>query len=536
MQDLGTFDYIVVGAGTAGCVLANRLTANGRHRVLLLEAGGKDNYHWIHIPVGYLFTLHNPRTDWCMTTEPQPALAGRELRYPRGKVIGGSSSINGMIYMRGQAADYDHWRQLGNTGWDWQSALDLFRKSERHYQGNSDYHGGTGELCVERQRGAWPILDRIREAAAQSGVADSIDDFNTGDNAGAAYYQVNQHGGLRWSAVKAFLKPAKSRPNLSIVTHAHVTGLRLDGARVEGIAFDLPSGPAVATAGREVVLTAGAIASPNLLQLSGIGDPQVLDPLGIPVRHASPSVGANLQDHLQLRTVYRVANARTMNDMARQPLAKARMAAQFALTRTGPLTMAPSQLGILTKSDAAKATPDLQYHVQPLSTDGLGSNPLHEEPSVTMSVCNLRPASRGYVRPAANDPYRQPMIQPNYLAAEEDRATAVRAVRITRKIMAAPALAPHDPQEFRPGADTDDDAEILRRVGEYASTIFHPVGTCRMGVDPAAVVDPRLRVQGLQGLRVVDAAIMPTITSGNTNAPVIMIAEKGAAMILEDAR
>ena len=531
--DHGTYDYIVVGAGTAGCVLANRLTATGRYSVLLLEAGGKDTYPWIHIPVGYLFTLHNPRTDWCMNTVAEPGLNGRSLSYPRGKVLGGSSSINGMIYMRGQAADYDHWRQLGNPGWDWQSVLPLFLKSEDHHRGASQHHGAGGDIRVESQRLSWLILDRIREAAAQAGVAEPVDDFNTGDNAGTAYFEVTQRRGVRWSGARGFLRPIRRRSNLTVVTKAHTTGLRFDGSRIVGVDFDHAGSPAGATAGREVILAAGAVGSPHIMQLSGIGDPAVLGPLGISVRHSLSAVGTNLQDHLQIRTVFRVSGAPTMNERSRSLVAKALMAAEYAIARTGPMTMAPSQLGLFTKSDPAKATPDLQYHFQPLSTDALG-DPLHEEPAVTASVANLRPASRGTVHPTTADPYQHPAIRPNYLTAPEDRLTAARAIRVTRRIMAAPALAPHTPSEYRPGVEYDSDEDLARCAGDIASTIFHPVGTCRMGPDADAVVDPRLAVRGLTGLRVVDASIMPTITSGNTNTPVVMIAEKGAAMILED--
>ena len=526
----GDFDYVVVGAGSAGCVLANRLSADPRHRVLLLEAGGKDDYIWIHVPVGYLFCMGNPRTDWGLKTEPVPGLNGRALDYPRGRVLGGCSSINGMIYMRGQARDYDGWRQMGNPGWGWDEVLPFFKAGEDYYEGESEFHGAGGELRVERQRLRWDLLDAFRDAAEAVGVP-KVEDFNTGDNFGSSYFRVNQKGGWRWNAAKAYLGPARGRANLRVQTGATVERVRFEAGRAVGVEFRLGEERMFAAARGEVILAAGSVASPKLLELSGIGDAARLAEHGIAsVRH-SPGVGENLQDHLQIRCAYKVSGVSTLNTLYHHPLGALGIGLNYALFRSGPLSMAPSQVGVFARSDESFATPNLQYHVQPLTLDRFGE-PLHRFDAFTASVCNLRPDSRGSVHITGADPDAPPAIQPNYLSAESDRHVAADSIRLTRRIIAQPPLARFRPEEFRPGPEAESEAELVRAAGDIATTIFHPVGTARMGADEASVVDPELRVRGVLGLRVIDASVMPTITSGNTNAPTMMIAEKGAAMVL----
>ncbi len=534
-QDIGDdFDWVIVGAGTAGCLLANRLSADPDNKVLLLEAGGKDNYIWIHIPIGYLYTMNNPRTDWCFTTEAEPGLGGRALPYPRGRTLGGCSSINGMIYMRGQARDYDGWRQLGNAGWGWDDVLPHFLRHEDQARGGDDMHGTGGELRVEDLRLSWEILDAFRDAAEQAGIP-KTEDFNRGDNEGCGYFQVHQKRGVRWSAAKAFLRPAAMRPNLTILTDAAAAGIELQDGRATALRFRQGGVAKRAVARREIVLAAGAIGSPQLLQVSGIGDPAHLAEHGIAVAQALPGVGGNLQDHLQIRCVYKVQGTRTLNLRANSMLGKLGMGIEYALARRGPLTMAPSQLGCFARSDERRETANLEYHVQPLSTDKLGGR-LHDFEAFTASVCNLRPESRGEVRLRSADPRDKPVIRPNYLSDPADRAVAADAIRLTRRIVAQPALQRFAPEEFLPGDTVLDEDALAEAAGRIGTTIFHPVGTCRMGDDPGAVVDARLRVHGIRGLRIADASVMPRITSGNTNAPTAMIAEKAAAMILEDAK
>jgi len=530
-EPLSNFDYVIVGGGSAGCVLANRLSADPSARVLLLEAGGKDDYIWIKIPVGYLYCIGNPRTDWLFQTRAEPGLNNRALGYPRGKVIGGCSSINGMIYMRGQARDYDHWRQLGLAGWGWDDVLPYFRRSEDHFSGETDLHGAGGEWRVEPARISWEILDAFADACEAAGIP-RTDDFNRGNNEGVGYFQVNQRAGWRWNTASAFLKPVQSRRNLQVMTGAQADRVLIENGRAVGVAFTRAGQPQEVRANAEVILAAGAIGSPQLLQLSGIGPGGVLADFGIQVQHEMPGVGANLQDHLQLRCAYKVEGVKTLNETSRGLFGKAKIGLEYALTRRGPMSMAPSQLGVFTKSDPALETPDLEYHVQPLSLNKFGE-PLDPFPAFTASVCNLRPESRGHVRLRSANPREAPEIAPNYLSTDGDRRTAARAIRLTREIVAQQPLARYRPEEFRPGSGYETDEELATAAGDIGTTIFHPVGTAKMGLpsDPMAVVDRECRVLGLGGLRVIDASVMPTITSGNTNAPTIMIAEKCADAI-----
>jgi choline dehydrogenase len=568
-----TFDYIIVGAGTAGCLLANRLSADASKRVLLIEAGRRDDYHWIHIPVGYLYCIGNPRTDWLYQTEATPGLNGRTLKYPRGKVLGGCSSINGMIYMRGQSRDYDHWAQLtGDANWQWQNCLPYFKFHEDHHQGASAAHGAKGiapyllqsdahgdrastdyfkllkarqaggEWRIEKQRLSWGVLDAFSLAAQQAGVP-ATSDFNQGNNEGVGYFDVNQKQGWRWNTAQAFLRPTcYARPNFELWTQAQVAGLVIEqdadgGKRCSGVKVWDGHQMVTATATREVALSAGSIGSAHILQLSGIGPAQELASHGVQPHHDLPGVGANLQDHLQIRSVYKVKNAKTLNTLANSWWGKAKIGLEYAMSRTGPMSMAPSQLGAFTKSDPQKEWANIQYHVQPLSLDAFGE-PLHDFPAITASVCNLNPSSRGKVSLKSADFNEAPAIAPNYLSTDEDRKVAADSLRVTRHIMSQAAMAPFAPEEFKPGVQYQSDDELARLAGDIASTIFHPVGTTRMGPDddPMAVVNSRLQVRGVRGLRIVDAGVMPTITSGNTNSPTLMIAEKAAHWMVQDAQ
>lgn len=534
-QLFGEYDYVIIGAGSAGCLLANRLSADPSNQVLLLEAGGDDNYFWINIPVGYLYTINNPRTDWCYQIEPDPGLNGRAIGYARGKVIGGCSSINAMIYMRGQKRDYDEWAAFGNRGWSWEEVLPYFIKTEDYVHGANQWHGASGELRVEERRVSWEILDAWRDAAAEAGIP-KIDEFNRGDNFGSAYFQMTQRRGVRWSNARAFLHPVEHRSNLKVLSKAQVSSLVIDSnaetKRAHGVRFVHGGQSLQAMAHKEVILSAGSIGSPQLLEVSGIGKADILRRHGIDVVHDLPGVGENLQDHLQIRMMYRVHGVPTLNEKANSLFGKLAMGIEYVLFHRGPLTQPPSQLGAFARSNESEPTPNIEWHVQPLTLDKFGE-PLHKFPAITPSVCNLRPSSRGHVHIKSNDANTYPEIRLNYLSTEDDRRVAAESMRFTRRIMSAKVLAKYKPEEFRPGPSVEADEELIKAAGDLGTTIFHPVGTCKMGNDPMAVVDDRLRVHGIDGLRVIDASIMPTITSGNTAAPTTMIAEKAAEFILK---
>jgi choline dehydrogenase len=538
MSESLRYDFIIVGGGTAGCLLANRLSADPGRRVLLIEAGGRDDYHWIHIPVGYLYCIGNPRTDWLYSTEPDPGLNGRALRYPRGKVLGGCSSINGMIYMRGQARDYDHWAHLtGDANWRWEHCLPYFKRHEDHWRGPDALHGAGNEWRVEKQRLSWQILDAFAAAAREAGIP-ATEDFNRGSNEGVGYFEVNQKTGVRWNTTKAFLKPVFARPNLQVWTGALTSRVLIEGGRAVGVEV-LPQGGGDALrprAAQAVVLAAGAVGTPQILQLSGIGPGALLHQHGIPLQAELPGVGENLQDHLQIRAVFEVQGVKTLNTIANSWLGKAGIALEYALRRSGPMSMAPSQLGAFTRSSPEQAWPNVEYHVQPLSLDAFGE-PLHRFNAFTASVCNLNPTARGHVRIRSAQPQDAPRIMANYLSTPEDRRVAADSLRLTRRIAAMPALAKYRPREVKPGVQYQSDDDLARLAGDIGTTIFHPVGTCRMGADDdaMAVVDSRLRVRGVPGLRIADASVMPTITSGNTNSPTLMIAERAAGWLIADA-
>lgn len=529
------FDFVICGGGSAGCVLANRLSDNGKYTVALLEAGGRDNWIWFHIPVGYLFAIGNPRSDWLFRTEGAPGLNGRDLAYPRGKVLGGSSAINAMIYMRGQAADYDRWHDMGLEGWGWNDVLPVFKQHEDNWRGAGPMHGEGGEWRVEQPRLRWQVLDSFIEAAESAGIPRS-DDFNTGTNKGCGYFDVNQKTGRRWSAARGFLRPALKRRNLAVMTNVLVNRVVVEEGRARGVEVLRDGVPGVVRARREVILSAGAVASPAILERSGIGEAEHLRGLGIEVVHDLPGVGANLHDHLQLRPIYKVTGVATMNMLYRSLARRGMMGLEYMFMRRGALTMAPSQLGAFTRSADRHATPNIQFHVQPLSLDKFG-DAMHDFPAITVSVCNVRPTSRGSVHIRSALVGDAPAIAPNYLATEEDRLVAAESIRCARKVMGQPAMARYRPEEFRPGAHLESDADLAKVAGDIGTTIFHPVGTARMGVagDPRAVLDKDLRVFGIEGLRVADASAMPSITSGNTNSPTIMIAEKASAAILQHA-
>ena len=526
------FDYIIIGAGSAGCVLTNRLIKSGKYKVLLLEAGGKDNYPWIHIPVGYYKTMHNPKTDWCFKTEPDETMENVSIPYPRGKTLGGSSSINGLLYIRGQERDYDIWRQLGNKGWSWREVLPYFIKAEDQERGQSEYHGQGGPLSVSDQRIKLDILEVFQNAASEVGIP-KVDDFNKGDNFGCGYFQVTERNGLRCSAAVGYLNPVKNNKNLKIETKCHVQKINFENNKAVSVIYFKDNKQITVKANKEILLSAGSIGSPQILQTSGIGDVDKLKSLGIEVTKDLKGVGKNLQDHLMFRPVFKVKNIKTLNKKINSVFGKLLIGLEYVFLRRGPMTMGASQLCGFAKSDETRETPNLQFHIQPISTDKLGGANLHDFDAFTPTVANIRPTSRGEINIISSDSRDNPKIKMNYLSTDEDRKVAADGIKLIRKIvMETKEFKKYEPEEYRPGAHIQEGEEIVKACSHYAQTIFHPVGTCKMGDDNEAVVSDQLKVHGIQNLRVIDASIMPNITSGNTNAPTIMIAEKGADMIL----
>ena len=527
------FDFIIIGAGSAGCVLANRLTENSQNKVLLIEAGGKDTYPWIHIPVGYFKTMHNPSVDWCYKTEPDETMNNRSIRYPRGKTLGGSSAINGLLYIRGQSRDYDVWRQLGNTGWGWDDILPYFIKSENQERGKDDYHGVGGPLSVSDQRIKLPLLNEFQNAAEEFGIP-KTKDFNTGDNHGCGYFQVTEKDGFRCSTAVGFLNPIKKRNNLKIVTNAHVKKIIFENRTAKSVEYWQENELKKVSANREIILSSGSIGSPQILQTSGIGNSEKLKKLGVDIVHDLRGVGENLQDHLMFRPIYKVHGLKSLNRKINSLFGKLMIGLEYIFNRSGPMTMGASQMCMFAKSDPSLELPDLQWHVQPMSMDTLGATKNHDFHAFTPTVSNIRPTSRGYVNIVNKDSRIYAKVKLNYLSTDHDRMVAAKGLKLTRKIvMESETFKKYKPEEYRPGININDNVELVKAGSEFTQTIFHPVGTCKMGQDEMAVVDETLKVRGLNNLRVIDASIMPNITSGNTNAPTIMIAEKGADMILK---